>query len=166
MATDIKRHMVSFHPVKYGGKSSIGTIRDFPESASQTYEYGAPLVWDTSNEAIKLATDTTVASIGLALAPASGTTGQLAPVLIWDESTVLRAPVLTAGATAAYSDAYTGVKYSWVVRTDGYGYGIDLADSGSNDWFQVIDVDGEDDDDPGYVFVRPIAAVLATAIVA
>ncbi len=165
MATDIKRHMLSFHPVQYGGKGSVGSVKVYREITTSTYEYGAPLVYDTSSEAVKLATDSTVAGIGLALTPASGTENADVPVYVFNENTILRAPVLNAGAVAAASRSQIGVKYSWVARTDGYGYGIDTSDSSSNDWFQVIDLAGEDDDDPGFVYVRPIAAVLLAVIV-
>ena len=159
MATNIKRAMLSFSPAKYGGKNTAGTIRVYKEEASQTYEYGAPLVYDTSSEKVELAADTTVSAIGLAL------TSTDVPVLVFNESTILRAPFLNAGAAAAASWAYIGLKYSFVARTDGYGYGIDLADSGNNDWFQVIDIEGADDSTPGYCYVRPLAAVLLTGVV-
>ena len=165
MATNIKRAMLSFSPAKYGGKNTAGTIRVYKEEASQTYEYGAPLVYDTSSEKVELAADTTVSAIGLALTPATGTTSTDVPVLVFNESTILRAPFLNAGAAAAASWAYIGLKYSFVARTDGYGYGIDLADSGNNDWFQVIDIEGADDSTPGYCYVRPLAAVLLTGVV-
>jgi len=163
MATTIKRHMLTIWPVQsVGTNNPYGLVKEYPEIAAQSFVYGAPVVWDTSSEAIVLATDSTVAGLGIALEPASGTTGAMVKVAIFDQNTIYRVPFLNAGAAAAASEAYIGVPYSFVARTDGYGYGIDTADTGSHDWFQVIALapDSPDDTDPGYALVRVLPAVM------
>ena len=163
MATTIKRHMLTIWPVQsVGTNNPYGHVESVPEIASQSFVYSAPLVYDTSSTAIVLATDSTVAGYGLAMEPASGTTGAMVKVSVFDQNQIYRAPVLNAGATAANAAAMIGVPYSFVARSDGYGYGIDTADTGSNDWFQVIAMapDSPAGSDPGYVLVRVLPAVM------
>lgn len=163
MATTIKRHMLTIWPVQsVGTNNPYGKVLSLPEIASQSFVYGAPLVYDTSSTAIVLATDSTVAGLGLAMEPASGTTGALVKLSVFDQNQIYRAPMLNAGAAAANANAQIGVPYSFVARTDGYGYGLDTADTGSNDWFQVIGMapDSPAGSDPGYVLCRVLPAVM------
>lgn len=161
MATTIKRHMLTIWPVSssMGAGNLAGKVRTYTEEDSQSFVYGAPLVFDTSTTDVKLATDTNVNGIGLAIEPASGTGGTELKVLVFNENIVFRAPVLNAGAAAANNSNQIGNTYSFVARTDGYGYGIDTADTGSNDWFKVIDIEGTSGTNPGYVFVTVLPAV-------
>lgn len=165
MATTIKRHMLTIWPVQsVGTNNPHGLIKEYTEEDSQSFVYGAPLVYDTSTTDVKLATDTTVTGIGLAIEPASGTGGTTLKVAVFDKNQIYRAPVLNAGAAAANNANQIGVGYSWVARSDGYGYGIDTADSGNNDWFVVVDIEGDSGTNPGYVYVRLLDTVFDTAM--
>lgn len=163
MATTIKYRDLTIWPVQsVGTNNPYGKVLAMPEIASQSFVYGAPLVYDTSSTAIVLATDTTVAGLGLAMEPASGTTGALVKLTVFDQNQIYRAPMLNAGAAAANNSNQIGVPYSFVARTDGFGYGLDTADTGSNDWFQVIAMDpsSPSGSDPGYVLCRVLPAVM------
>ena len=168
MASTIKYHMLTIWPYQGGGLCTPeGSIKVYTEAATQSFVYGAPLVYDTSETDVKLATDTTVAGIGLALSPAVASGGNVT-VHLFNPNTLYSAPVLNAGAAAANAAAQVGVKYSWVARTDGLGYGIDTADTSSHDWFQVVALhpDYPAGSNPGYVLVRVLDAVRLTVIVA
>lgn len=161
MATTIKYQDKTIVPVQTRGGNTYANIKEFTEDDTQSFVYGAPLVFDTSTTDVKLATDTAVSGIGLAIQPASGTGGTVLKVQMFSEDCIYRAPVLNAGAEAANNINMIGNTYSFVARTDGLGYGIDTADSGSNDWFKVIALDprSPSTSDPGYVLVTVLPAV-------
>ena len=153
--------MLTIWPYQYGGLANLGPIKIYTEEDSQSYKTGAPLVFDTSTTDVKLATDTNVNGIGLALAAASGTGGTDVPVHIFRPNVLYSAPVLNAGAAAANNSNQIGNTYSFVARTDGNGYGVDTADTGSNDWFKVVALhpDYASASNPGFVLVEVLPAV-------
>ena len=130
---------------KGGGQPDI---REYPESASQTFKAGAILVYDTSDEAVKAAVDTVVQMRGLAEKDASGVTGKAVPVLVPTPLDVFSATVSNAGANlaAAHDADNIDKKYSWILSTETgqtTKLTIDEADAG-NLWVVIEDLDPRD----------------------
>lgn len=138
---------------KYRKGGGQPEVKIFPEAASQTYKAGAPLVFDTSDEAVKLATVTTVSFIGIALKDATGTTGKDAPVLIPTPLDVFTATISASGANlaAAHDKNNIGVKYGWIASTvagQTTKYTID-EDNTTNNWILPIGVYTDVDEPEG-----------------
>ena len=160
MATTIK-YPLTFSVFQNVGAGQPAPVRKKTEADTQSFVYGAPLVFDLSEEDVKLATDTTVEGIGIAMSYATGTGGSDIYVMEFGPHILFRAPILNAGAAAAADAAYVGRAFSWIARTDGYGYGIDVNDESSNDWFVVraLDPNTPDGTSAGFAIVSVLPAV-------
>lgn len=145
-------------------------VRKFPEAASQTFKAGQILVWDTSDEAVKLATVTTVAAIGIALEDASGTTGNEVHVQLIRRGDIYSVSVCNDGATDDSDTAFIGIAYGWKASTQtGETAKICLdTNNTTNDWLTVLDLDPRDPDGTtdGRVLVEFLATVTEPAQVA
>lgn len=145
-----------------------------PEDASQTFKRGAPLVWDTSAEAVKAATDTTVALFGIADADASGTTGADIPVIRPTDQDQFSATISAAGANsaAAHDKDNIGFQYSWILSTEtGQTTKVTIDESDTTNKWVVIDDIYTDANEPagtagGRVLFRFIGAAIEAPKVA
>lgn len=122
----------------------VPEVRSLPEAASQTFKRGDILVWDTSEEAVKLATDTNVQMVGVADRDASGTTGTAIPVIVPTTADVFSATISAAGANsaAAHDRDNVGKSYSWIKSTESGQTAkttIDESDAG-NAWVFIEDI--------------------------
>jgi hypothetical protein len=141
---------MAVHTVKWV-KNNNGTparIQTYPEAATQTFKRGDFVVWDTSDEKLKAAVDTTVAAIGIADQDASGTTSTLIHVLVPQPGDIFSATISSAGANGtAHHDLKTvGKNYSWLKSTESgetTKTTIDIADT-SNAWVTIVDLDPRD----------------------
>jgi hypothetical protein len=97
---------------KSGRPSSGPAVAWYPEEASQTFKRGDPVKLDNTGE-IEAAVDTG-GSIGYADKDASGTTGTLIPVVLWNQDDLFTASLSEAGATHTLVQTDVGERCSWI----------------------------------------------------
>ena len=93
-----------------------GLVFEYPEEASQTFKYKAPVVFDGSSGEIEIAVDTGFL-YGLSLLAATGTTGTSIPVQVLTPNSVWAGTLSTAGATVITALTDVGQQYSWILST-------------------------------------------------
>lgn len=126
---------------KYRIGGGVPEVYTYKEAASQTFKAGAPLVFDTSLEQVKLASVGTVQMVGLAEEDASGTTNADINVLIPTPLDVFTATISASGANlaAAHDNDNVGQKLGWIASTETgqtTKYTVD-EDNTSNAWCLV-----------------------------
>ena len=138
---------MAVHGIKWVKRVGGGQpeVVNYPEAASQTFKEGQPVVFDTSEEAIKLASVGTTALLGIAMADASGTTGTLIPVLRPSLYDWFTATISASGANlaAAHDRDQIGVVYDWIASTETGQTAkitVDEDAAGGSDWCIVQDV--------------------------
>jgi len=131
-------------------KNQTGTrnVVEYAEGTAQTFKKGDFVVFDRSDDALKASVDTDTVVTGVALKDATGTAGELIPVLLLSADDLFVATMSDAGAntTAIHSSAKIGDAYSWIKSTETSQITktvADIADT-TNEWLIMIELDSRD----------------------
>lgn len=155
-----------------GGSTTPGPIYSYPEIASQTFKKGHPVVFDESSEGIVACSFGTQTALGIALQDASGTTGGMVDVLVFEAGQVFSATISTSGAnaSAAHDKDNIGVQMALIASSEtGCTDKIVLDEANTTDpWATPILQDPRDADatSGGRMLFTIIPAVYATKYIA
>ena len=127
-----------------GTEGEYGRVRDYPETASQTFQKGDPVKIDTAGRVL-LGVDTETV-YGIALANASGTTDAALPVMPLFESQTWTVTASAAGATQVTVRTDVGVECSYIKSTVAGATLLTVLDISDTTvpTFVVIDLDARD----------------------
>lgn len=100
------------------GSGCVPEIKEFPETAGQSFKAGTPVKITTTAGTIEIAEDGTTGFLGIAMETASGTTSAALKVMVCRLNTEVYAYCTSAGTAALANTLTQGVAYDFYIDGD------------------------------------------------